>query len=156
MTGIRAFLVHTAGKYNHHAWQSGPDLQQQALIQPAVPGTNCIRSPTSRFQPLLPARRQGTPALWEPESHTCRSWSAGCVASLWYSSGSSRSSSLSARSSSAWIFSQTPCVISLYMHFLHRQRKQKETQNQKRGPAELLHAAGSAPALTAWRRARKA
>lgn len=77
------------------------------------------------------------------------------MASLWYSSGSSRSSSSSAQSSSAWIFSQTLCAISLYMHFLDRQRKQKETQNQKRAPTELLHAASLAPALTGWRRAHK-
>jgi len=135
----------TAGKYIPPARRPGPDQQQQVL------GSDCMRSVTPRCQLPLPARRRGTPAPWEPASHMCRSWSAGCAASLWCSSGSSRSSSSSAQSSSAWIFSQTPCAISLCMRFLDQRGKQKETQNQKGAPAERLHAAGSAPALAGWR-----
>lgn len=118
-------------------------------LDPASPDTTCraghcsSRPRTPGSPPRSPARRRGTPAPWEPASRTCRSWSAGCAASLWCSSGSSRSPSSSAQSSSAWIFSRTPRATSLYTRFLRRQRKQKETWAQTRAPAASSDPAGA-------------
>lgn len=68
-------LTSRTGKGNQLAQQHGPKgLAASSVL--------CIRSIPHHVQPRLPARRRGTPALWEPVSRMCHSWSAGCVASL--------------------------------------------------------------------------